>query len=498
MKPKDDWHWPERPRTHDAAGRLLTDRLRGLTSPYEADRPPFCYPGTTLSVARLGRAKHLVGLQINHIGTHTHRRAERDRQAEGGFDDTQSMEAEAVWMLSSMMGGTRDTVDGYFCGGGTEANLMGVWIGREYLRGHPDPMDRGIAVLCTPLTHYSVHKACAITDIGQSGLRVCERCGHPHQFVRDPRGTGVAYVGMNDRGEMDVAALERTFRLLYADGFRRFIVVGNVGTTALGSVDPVAEIGAFIERQERDTLARFYLHVDAAFGGFTVPFVAPEIAFGFDVPRVMSVTVDGDKMGRLPYPAGIFLCRRDLQSFAARTVPYISGHQDDTVSGSRSSLAPVLAWFQFQDEGIEGQRAYVKACVRARDRLAELVEREFRPFGRRFGLLPFSPWVNLLPLSLPMDGTRIPDVFLEERADGVPAQLKGTAGILAPYHMRSDFVPSNWGDPDSCPRVAYKICVMPHQFGTTSDGELDDAKLRQFAADLRATENAWNAWESGA
>lgn len=495
-KTDDTWRWPTEPRQIDRHGSDLSKHLKDdLKSPYLAERPPFCYPGTTLDVKRLGRTKHLVGLQINNIGTHTHNRA-GDHPAEGGFDETQRMEAEAIWMLASVMGGNRETVDGYFCGGATEANLMGVWIGREYLRGHPDPMNRGIAVLCTPLTHYSVHKACGITDIGQSGVRVCVQCGHEHLLVRDPRGTGVVYVGMNDHGEMSPDALERTFRLLYADGFRRFIVIGNVGTTALGSIDPIVEIGAFIETQERETLARFYLHVDAAFGGFTVPFVNPRLMFGFNVPRVMSVAVDGDKMGQLPYPAGVFLCRRGLQSLAARTVPYVLGHQDDTVSGSRSSLAPVLAWFQFQFEGMAGQRAYVEACIKARDRLAELLTTEL-PAGI-YRVLAVSPWVNLLPVVMSMDGTRIPEAFTSKkiRKEDVPPALHPFLGMLDDYHLRSDFIPRVPSDPDSCPSVVYKICVMPHLF-TDADGRPTDAKFKQFVADLKAADQAWNRWKTG-
>lgn len=495
-KREDAWRWPVEPRQTDSQGRALIDRMKNLRSPYMEEKPPICYPGTTLQVARLGRAKHLLGLQLNNIGTHTHRRDVGDEQAEGGFDATQLMEAEAVWMLASVMGGGKETVDGYFCGGATEANMMGVWIGREYLRSHPDPMNRGIAVLCTPLTHYSVHKACGVTDIGQSGVRVCERCSHEHLLVRDPRGSGVAYVGMNERGEMDPAALERTFRLLYADGFRRFLIVGNIGTTVLGSIDPIGEIGTFIEKQERDTLARFYLHVDAAFGGFTVPFVNPGLAFGFNVPRVMSVAVDGDKMGQLPYPGGVFLCRRGLQSFAARTVPYVLGHQDDTLSGSRTSLAPALAWFQFQETGILGQRAYVESCLKARNRLAELIAAEL-PTGI-YRLLPASPWINILPVVMAMDDGRIPDAFTKADKRGVPEVLWPLIGLLEAYHLRSDFVPKDMGDPDSCPLVVYKICVMPHLFGETANGGLDDAKLRRFVADLKTADQAWNRWKAGA
>ncbi|MDO8424922.1 MAG: pyridoxal-dependent decarboxylase, partial [bacterium] len=452
--------------------------------------------------AVLGR---LVAKQVNQIGTQT--RGD-DADPEAGFEQTHALEREAIFQTADAISnhpGTPDErivhvptrVDGYYCGGGTEGNLMGTWIGREWLRQFRDTMDRGIAVLCTAATHYSVHKATALLDIGQSRASACPNCGEPHIFVADPSGAGITLVGMTLKGEMDVGQgpygpkqpgdadttkrlpygdLQRVFELKYEEGFRRFIIVATVGTTVMGAVDPVRRIAEFIRtRVHRSARAQCYLHVDASIGGFTAPFVRSEDeiiahpgrdfpSFGFDIPEVMSVTMDGDKMGRLPYPGGVFLCRKGLQQHITRDVPYISGHRDDTVSGSRTCVAPVLAWYNIRG-GRQEQHEYVAACMRTRALLRrKLSGQEFAGWVR---LLPMSEYVNILPAIIALD----------EQQGCIPE-----TPLLEPYQLRSDLSPGDPSDPRSCPVKVYKFCLWPHV-------RSDDFK--DFVRDLARARNEW-------
>lgn len=481
MSDKYDWRWPEKPRLKetnpDGSEVVYTRYLKELKGPYSGEKPPMCFPGTRLRKEQMGRTKALLAEQRNHIGTPT-----RGHPAEPGLtEDTCALEAKAVYMLASVMGGTPKTVDGYFCGGATEANDMGMWIGREWLGKHPDPHNMGIVVFCTTLTHYSVNKACFKLGISErSDWLECHKCKNRHVFVPDSRGRGITYVGMNENGEMNVEDLVRKFRMRYTEGFRRFMVVGNVGTTSLGSIDPVEEIGKTVSvLHQENPNAYFYFHVDAAFGGFTVPFLNPDLKFGFNVPEVMSVSVDGDKMGQLPYPGGIFLCRKDYRSFVSLRVTYVGGHEDDTYCGSRTSVAPLLAWLQFQTEGQEGQRQYVQKCLDVREHLIKAMKGLVGPFR----ILPYSPWVNLLPVELAVDiktgRIPIPDDYKEGPAHEAAVEI---AKVLKDANLRLDYFPSNPGDSESCPRIVYKLCIMPHH--TTK-------RMDTFVADLKKAEEIW-------
>ena len=378
---------------------------------------------------------------------------------EGGFGDLAKAERHAIWMLASQFGGTFETVDGFFCGGGTDSILMGMWMGRKWLRQYPDPLSRGIVVLTTPIVHYSVMKAVDITDLGRSQTTECPLCQRAHILRGDPDGSGMAYVALDEDGRMDTEDLIHVFEMKYQEGFRRFIVVPTIGTTVLGSVDPIAAIDEVIVHLQATTSAHFYVHIDASFGGFTAPFLDTNAEFGFQNRSVMSMTLDADKMGHLPYPAGVFLCRKGLQRLVARKVAYIRGHEDDTLQGSRSALAPLIAYDFFQRIGIEGHRAYVQQCMNVRN---HLLGRLLSIQDPRLSIGPVPSLTNFLPIEVRIENGEIPHRLRE-----------GEDAPLAPYHLRSDFVPDGEGV-TSCPRVVYKLVIMPHHTKESVDLFADD------------------------
>jgi len=470
----DGWCWPMQ-GSHDI-GRV--GEIRHIISPYQLDPPPICFPGALLDPSLMGLAPDILWKQLNAIGTHTRGRNEKDdaeiSSAEAGFETIQRMERAAVWMVASMLGGTPADTDGYFCGGGTEGNHMGMWIGREFLndwmekkrlQGDPQPSLQGIAVLCTPMVHYSIFKSLNQLDIlCRFNWRQCDHstpCGWKHL----PPKSGserLFLVGTDEAGRMDLPSLQMTFDQAYTAGYRSFLVVGTVGTCLTGSVDPIEEMSRLMERMEQTYQVCFYFHVDAAFGGFTVPFLEGSPRIGFDVPRVRSMVVDAHKMGHLPYPAGIFLCRKNLQDNIGMDVAYISGHRDDTFCGSRPSLAPILAYEYYPFLGVEGQRAYVQACIEARDRLLVMIQKCFGADSTVVRPLPCSPWTNFLPLEIRIENGAVPN-FLKNNDPASRAkriEFRRTAH-LAPWQLRSDGVPSISGHPMSCPRIAYKLCIMP-------------------------------------
>lgn len=466
------WRWPSTGLDQEELKKQFYDFLNN-GSIYEKNIPPICFPGTLINDNLVKLATTLLRMQLNAIGTHTHLKDDgqggwEKTPGEGGFDDVQIMESQAIWMISGMLGGTPQTIDGNFCQGGTEANLQGMWIGREWLRetlvaGDQINAEKKIVIFVTPLVHYSVIKAAELLGLGKHERKLCTKCGHHHRFIGPMDGSGVNMVAMNSQGEMDPEALKSAILEKYRHGWRRFMVVPTVGTTALGSVDPIHQISQALDsihKQHNDAL--MYMHVDASFGGFTVPFLNPEHNIGFDTntPYLQSMALDADKMGHMPYPAGIFLCRKNLQDKIGRRVEYVGGHKDDTVSGSRSALAPLLAWYQFQALGIDGHTTYVRKCIELRDKLAIMIANTFSP--EQVDFFPRSNFTNFLPLEIKLKDGKIPHSLVEN-------------GLMEPYHLRDDCFPSNQRDVSSCPCFVYKICIMPHH--TLSH-------IKRFVADL--------------
>ncbi|MDP2363249.1 MAG: hypothetical protein Q8M94_05720, partial [Ignavibacteria bacterium] len=127
-----------------------------------------------------------------------------------------------------------------------------------------------------------------------------------------------------------------------------------------------------------------------------------------------SITLDADKMGRLPYPSGIYLCRKDLMQYVNRKVNYVRGNEDCTVSGSRSCLAPVMAYYLYRAGGLEKQRDYVQERINERDRLVELIKGHRTEEPHLIDLFPRSPYVNFAPMAINIYKGHIPRNLLEK------------------------------------------------------------------------------------
>ena len=89
-------------------------------------------------------------------------------------------------------------------------------------------------------------------------------------------------------------------------------VVAILGTTYTGELEPIAEICAALDKLAADGGVDVPVHVDAASGGFVVPFLHPEVTWDFRLPRVVSINVSGHKYG-LTYPGIGFVVWRSAE-----------------------------------------------------------------------------------------------------------------------------------------------------------------------------------------
>ena len=89
-------------------------------------------------------------------------------------------------------------------------------------------------------------------------------------------------------------------------------VVAIVGTTYTGELEPVADICAALDTVAADRGLDIPVHVDAASGGFVVPFLHPDVRWDFRLPRVVSINVSGHKYG-LTYPGVGFVVWRSAE-----------------------------------------------------------------------------------------------------------------------------------------------------------------------------------------
>jgi glutamate/tyrosine decarboxylase-like PLP-dependent enzyme len=173
-------------------------------------------------------------------------------------------------------------------------------------------------------------------------------------------------VPVDARFRMLPAALESTIDELEGKGRHILAVVAVLGTTEEGAIDPLHEIQALRDRRQAAGRPAFWLHADAAYGGYLRTMLIPErMGLGEPVREVEiddrqvrlplvfpdeaalralealagcdSVTVDPHKLGYVPYPAGAVCFRSNLvKPLLRQDAPYIEPEVGDPEQESHS------------------------------------------------------------------------------------------------------------------------------------------------------------------
>ncbi|HEX2021282.1 MAG TPA: tyrosine decarboxylase MfnA [Candidatus Thermoplasmatota archaeon] len=244
---------------------------------------------------------------------------------------TRDLEQRALAALGALFGAP-PAARGVFVTGGSEANFTGLLACSRKRAGRE--------VVLPESAHFSFDKAVHYLRLRANVARV----GHDGRVDVDD---------VRERIGPDTCA-----------------VVALAGSTELGVVDPVPEMAAMC----RDLGVP--LHVDAAFGGFVVPFAKrlglPFPDFDLRLPGVTTLCADPHKMGLAPIPTGV-LFARDAADLDALSVPspYVSVERQPTLQGTRPGAAPAATWAVLEHLGIEGYTRIVADCLRVRDHLVE-------------------------------------------------------------------------------------------------------------------------------
>lgn len=237
----------------------LADVLQAVTGRM-LDNYPYAHPhyaGQMLKPPHpVARLAYMMALWVNP-----------NNHALDGGRASSAMEKAAVADIARMFRWSEHL--GHLTSGGTMANLEALWVAG---RLHP-----GRRILASQQAHYT------------------------HSRITDVLGIPFGSVPVDPGGRMDVDALAGEL----AAGDVGTVVV-TLGTTGIGSVDPLPEI---LELQAR---YQFRIHVDAAYGGYFVlaDNLAPSCRAAFEaISEADSIVVDPHKHGLQPYGCGCVLFR---------------------------------------------------------------------------------------------------------------------------------------------------------------------------------------------
>lgn len=306
----------------------------------------------------------------------------------GLFPATARLEHEAVQMLGSLL--HNPNASGYIVSGGTEANILALWVARNLAKKKRE-------VIVPASAHFSLDKAADLLSL---------------KLIK---------IKLNDQFQVDTKAVKDAITP------RTAAIVGIVGTTDLGAVDPILELSEIALAHD------IYFHVDAAFGGFVLPFLkelgfnAPD--FDFKLPGVCSITIDPHKMGLAPIPAGGILFRdASMLKVVSMRIPYMAKGETEqaTIVGTRAGASALAVWALLMHLGKEGYRAVIERCMKLTWKLGEGVQ-QINGMS-----LVTQPTINIVGMK-----PDIMDIQLTARE----LRRRGWAISLFPRHIRIVIMP---------------------------------------------------------
>lgn len=273
---------------------------------------------------------------------------DQNPQAVKGFGDVSAaVEMATISMLRELFV-LPETLNGGFVTGATMSSFtcLGVarqWVGQK--QGYDvakDGLQQPISVL-TATPHSSAVKCLSMLGMGSRNI--------------------VKVATLPGTEAMDIADLETKIATLNGQPFIIIASGGTVNTVDFDDLQAIADLKA-----KHD----FWLHVDAAFGGFAaITNDYGHLLKGWE--RADSITIDNHKWLNVPYDSACWFIRADhaplqVATFQNSSAPYLGDPATDfnflNVGPENSRrLRALPAWFSLQAYGKTGYEDIVTRCI---------------------------------------------------------------------------------------------------------------------------------------
>jgi len=269
------------------------------------------------------------------------------------FPGTKEIESRLVEFISDLLHAPKTAV-GQIVSGGTEGNITAIWIAKQ-LTGKNE-------IILPESAHFSFTKMASLMDI---------------KLIEVP---------LTREYHMDITKIRDKIHENTA------AILGVAGSTELGTVDPIPELSDICYDEH------LFLHVDAAFGGYVLPFLkelnydVPE--FDFRLKGVNTISIDSHKMGYSAIPLGTLIIRDGtwIDEISVES-PYISSKRQAGILGTRSGGPVAAAYAVSKYLGREGYKKLVENCMN----ITHYTEEKLNEIGLE---LVTKPTMNVLGVKL--------------------------------------------------------------------------------------------------
>lgn len=269
------------------------------------------------------------------------------------FQGAQEIEHKLTSFILNLLNAPK-TATGLIGSGGTESNITAIWLAKN-LNGKKE-------VIIPKSAHFSFEKIRSLMDIKITSVKLNK------EYV-------VNVSEVKKKISKDTAA-----------------IVGIAGSTELGTIDPISELSELCIDEN------IFLHVDAAFGGFVIPFLK-ELRydvqdFDFKLKGVSSISIDAHKMGYSAIPLGALIIRNKkwLDEISVET-PYISSKKQAGILATRSGGPVAAAYAVTKYLGMQGYKNIIKNCMNN----TRYTEKRIKDIGLN---LIIEPTMNVIGIKL--------------------------------------------------------------------------------------------------
>jgi tyrosine decarboxylase/aspartate 1-decarboxylase len=269
------------------------------------------------------------------------------------FPGTRNIESKYLSFVSNLLNAPKKAT-GLIGSGGSESNITAIWIAKN--------LSRKKEIILPESAHFSFEKIGSLMDIK------------------------LTYIPLNKDFTMNIQSLKKKINNKTA------VVIGLAGSSELGTVDFIPEISDICKDQN------IFLHIDAAFGGFVIPFLKKlgyiVNDFDFKLKGVNSISIDSHKMGYSAIPIGALIIRNKkwLDEISVET-SYISIKKQAGVLATRSGGPVAAAYAVAKYLGNEGYKNLVKKCMNN----TNYFEKKIKELGLNFVI---TPTMNVLGIKI--------------------------------------------------------------------------------------------------